>query len=204
MSTNARGLESVNMNGAGKAAAVQAGSDQGIELRRVECILTESLMKRLLRKIFPDQRRHERLVVPPLVGYLGTMRATRPYELTDISLSGFCMLTDERWTPGTEMPVTLQRTSLPGIDDSECFTVQATVVRCGADGVGFSIVLCEDDSNAVYGNPLQVRWISKVEMELFLNRLKDATSPVEAGKSNEASASEGRKQGSSLSPAYQR
>lgn len=148
-------------------------SDEGFELQQVGCYLTDSLLKRVLRLVFPDRRKHERLVVPPLVGYLGTAQSSAPYQLTDISLSGFCMLTEERWTPGTEMPVTLQKTSLPDADDGECFTVQATVVRCGGDGVGFSILLSEENSQAAHGNRLRVKWISKPELDAFLKRLKE-------------------------------
>jgi hypothetical protein len=148
-------------------------SDREIELRWAACCPTDTLLKRMLRLIFPDQRKHERHLVPPLVGYLGAVRAaSRPYALADISLSGFCMLTDERWTPGTEMPVTLQQVKLPG-NNPECFTVQATVARCGSDGVGFSMVLCEEDSGAAHGNPLQARWISRPEIQQLLNRLKE-------------------------------
>lgn len=148
------------------------GSGDVVELRRVECVLTESLFKRLLRKVFPDQRRQERTSVPSLVGYLGSVRSTKPYEVGDISLSGFCLLTDERWSPGTEMPVTLERTSAFG-EISESFTVQATVVRRGKNGVGFSILLCENESNAAFGTPLRVRWTSKPEMAQFLKRLNE-------------------------------
>jgi hypothetical protein len=147
--------------------------DESIELRRVPCHLTESLFKRLLRMIFPDQRKNERQLQPPLVGYLGMTHTSRPFELGDISLSGFCLLTDERWTPGTEIPITLQRRNVPEGKDPESFTVQATVVRSGTNGVGFSIVLTEEDSQAVHGNPLRVRWITRREMEAFLNDLKD-------------------------------
>jgi hypothetical protein len=148
-------------------------NDEKIELQRVECYLTESLFKRILRRIFPDQRKQERLPVPPLVAYLGTASASKPYDLADISLTGFCLLTDERWIPGTEMPVTLQRTNWPAENDADCFTVQATVVRCDREGVGFSIVLCEENSQAAYGNPLHVKWVSKEEMARFLKRLKE-------------------------------
>jgi hypothetical protein len=78
-------------------------SDREIELRRAACCPTDTLLKRMLRLIFPDQRKHERHLV-------------------------LCMLTDERWTPLTEMPVTLQQLKLSG-DNPECFTVQVTVVR---------------------------------------------------------------------------
>ena len=147
-------------------------NSEKIELRRVECHLTNSLWKRMLRLIFPDQRKRERLPSPPLVGYLGTARASKPYDLADISLSGFCLLTGERWIPGTEMPITLQRTNLPMQDDKDSFTVQATVVRSDGEGVGFSIVLSEEESKAVHGNPLRVKWMTRTEMEQFLERLK--------------------------------
>jgi hypothetical protein len=149
-----------------------AGNADRIELRRVECRLTESLWKRMLRRMFPDQRKQERLPTPPLVGYLGTANASNPYDVGDISLTGFCLLTGERWVAGTEMPITLKRTNLQGADDDACFTVQATVVRCDGDGVGFSIVLSEEESNAVRGNPLRVKWMSRPEMEQFLGFLK--------------------------------
>lgn len=156
----------------GVADRARAGGSERIELRRVECYVTDTLWKRLLRRIFPDQRKQERLPTPPLVGYLGTARASKPYDLGDISVTGFCLLTGERWTPGTEMPITLQRTDLPDEDDKDAFTVQATVVRVDGQGVGFSIVLCEDASNAAYGNPLRVRWMTRLGMEQFLERLK--------------------------------
>jgi len=173
----------------------QAGSSEKIELRRVECYLTDSLWKRILRLIFPDQRKQERVSTPPLVGYLGTARASKPYDLGDISATGFCLLTGERWTPGTEMPITLQRTNLPEQDDKDSFTVQATVVRSDEQGVGFSIVLCEEASSAAYGNPLRVRWMTRLEMEQFLERLKTEPesdsvegrpqNPMEAGASTQ-------------------
>lgn len=156
---------------AANTTPARAGSADVLEIRRVQCVLTEPLFKRLLRKIFPDQRKQERIPVPPLVGYLGLVRSTKPYEVGDISLSGFCLVTDERWTPGTEMPITLERTNF-GAGDSEYFTVQANVVRCGKDGVAFSILLSEEESNAACANPLRVRWASQPEMELFLKRLK--------------------------------
>ena len=156
----------------------KAGNTEVFELRRVKCDVTESLFKRLLRRIFPDQRRQERILVPSLVGYLGSLRSTKSYEVGDISLSGFCLVTEERWTPGTEMPITLARASVDA-SDSDYFTVQATVVRCGNDGVGFSILLSEDESSAAHGNPLRVKWASMQEMERFLRQVREQqTVPV--------------------------
>lgn len=173
MSSNAQGTEPLTRNAAVVENGAGTKNDGQVELRRVECFLTESLFKRVLRRVFPDQRRQERQPVPPLVGYLGTASSSKPYELGDISLTGFCLLTDERWIPGTEMPITLKRTNLPAESDADYFTVQATVVRCDTNGVGFSIVLSEEGSMAAYGNPLRVKWITDVEMKRFLQRLKE-------------------------------
>jgi len=74
--------------------------------------VTESLFKRMLRKIFPDQRKQERMAAPPLMGYLGTMQGSRPFEVGDVSLGGFSLVTEERWEPGTEMPITLRRSNV--------------------------------------------------------------------------------------------
>jgi hypothetical protein len=155
-------------------------NDSAAQTRRVECLPCESLFKRFLRKVFPDQRKQERIPAPPLVGYLGMVRASEPYGVGDISLSGFCLVTNERWTPGTEMPITFQRTNMLGELEGDCFTVQATAVRSADGGVAFSILLSEEESIAVRGNPLQVRWASTQEMRLFLDRLKspDETKPT--------------------------
>jgi len=143
------------------------------KLQRTPCHKSDSLFDRILRRIFPDQRKNERHVEPPLAGHLGMAHNSKPYQVADVSISGFSLLTDERWEPGTEMPITLCRTDLPEGTAAESFTVQATVVRRGAHEVAFSIALVEEESQAVYGNPLHVRWVTRAEMQDFLNRLKE-------------------------------
>lgn len=133
----------------------------------------ESFFTRMLRKVFPDQREQARLPEPPLMGYLGTAQGSRPFEVGDVSMGGFKLVTEERWLPGTEMPVTLKRTNVAEGETGDQFTVQATAVRWTEDGVAFSIVLFEEESRAVSDNPLQVNWASRQEMKLFLERMKD-------------------------------
>lgn len=203
MSSNTQGLTKGIANGAVEAGGSGPRNNEKIELRRVECFLTERLLKRILKQIFPDQRKQERIPVPPLVGYLGTAFSSKPYELGDISLTGFCLLTDERWIPGTEMPVTLQRTNLPEENDLDCFTVQATVVRCGEAGVGFSIVLCEDDSQAAYGNSLRVKWVTTEEMKQFLQRIQQQPGAESAAVTKPADAAGRARAGSSLKTAFE-
>lgn len=163
------------------ATAPVTDSSEKVEKRS----MTRSFFKCILRMVFPDQRKNERHQEPPLVGHLGMAHASKPYELTDISISGFCLLTDERWERGTEMPITLRRTDSEQEMEPESFTVQATVVRYGAGGVAFSIALSEEDSHAVSGNSLRVRWISRDEMQDFLNRMKE-TPADETGAKEEA------------------
>ena len=207
MSSNTQQLKLETMSATAAVGLVETGSNEDIELRRVECFLTESLFKRMLRRIFPDQRKQERLPVPPLVGYLGTACSSKPYDLGDISLTGFCLLTDERWIPGTEMPITLRRTNLPDQNKDDSFTVQATVVRCSEDGVGFSIVLTEEDSMAAYGNPLRVKWVSQEEMGRFIERLKEQPVPeepqIEGPVSSQSVAGSRAQAGSVLKAAFQ-
>ena len=69
-----------NLNLVAEGDAAERAHENGLQIRR-----HESLFTRLLRMLFPDERKKERVSVPPLVGYLGTMRATRPYEVGDIS-----------------------------------------------------------------------------------------------------------------------
>ena len=88
----------------------------------------ESLFKRMLRIVFPDQRRQPRYPDPPLVGYLGTMRGSRPFAVGDVGLGGFSLVTGERWEPGTEMPITLERMHGAEGEPVDRFTVQATAV----------------------------------------------------------------------------
>jgi hypothetical protein len=97
------------------------------------------LFARFLGWLYPDQRKTNRHVMPPLVAYLGSIRTSKVFEVGDVSSSGFYMLTQERWLPGTEMPVTLQCTS--GVELPATITLLSTVVRSGTDGVGFSFAL---------------------------------------------------------------
>ena len=135
-------------------------------------LLRHPRLEPILRKMFPDQRKYERLILPNVVGYLGRAHSSRPHQIADISLGGFCMLSDEHWTPGTEMPITLQREDWDGDESSECITVQAIVVRRARHKVGFSIALSAKESIAFSDTPYQSVWISKRAIDRFLENLK--------------------------------
>ena len=130
----------------------------------------EPLITRLLRWIYPDQRHANRHPVPPLVAYLGTAKTSPAYRVGDVSAVGFYMVTRERWLPGTEMPVTLQRTDTAKWDFALALTVLSTVVRTGVDGVGFSFVVASVDVTSPEGRPGS--WASQEDLNQFLKGIE--------------------------------
>lgn len=98
----------------------------------------DPLMKRLIRWICPDQRIANRHSMPPLIAYLGLVRTSKEYRVGDISVSGFYMITEERWILGTRFPITLERTDEEAV--GQTLTLHSTVIRVGEDGVGFTFV----------------------------------------------------------------
>src|SRR5579863_3173200 len=88
-----------------------------------------------------DRRRSHRQPLPGLVAYYWTGGTPRAYQISDISTSGFYVLTEERWFPGTLVLMTLQRTDSSGRNTEDSIAVQSRVVRWGSDGLGLAFVL---------------------------------------------------------------
>jgi len=87
-----------------------------------------------------DRRRADRMNEPPLAAYYWDGGAPRAHEIRDVSPTGFYLLTDERWYPGTQVMILLQRTGDTEADPDRAITVNAQVVRFGVDGIGFELV----------------------------------------------------------------
>jgi PilZ domain-containing protein len=134
-------------------------------------ILRHPRIQPMIRRIFSDQRKYERFSLNNVVAYLGRAHASRPYRIGDVSVGGFSVLSDEAWTPGTEMPMTLQREEWDGEESAETITVQAIVVRRASGRTGFSIALSAEESVA-YEDDDGKLWPSKAEMEQFLMNLR--------------------------------
>jgi hypothetical protein len=152
--------------------AKQASGDRSVRLGWSR-LFSNSRIEPIIRRMFPDKRRYERLLIPHVVAYLGNAHASRPHQIANISVGGFCMLSEEQWTPGTEMPITLQREDWDGDESTECVSVQAMVVRCGHREIGFSIRLSAEESVALPILP----WISKEAMERFIANLQKPKPP---------------------------
>lgn len=106
----------------------------------------EPLFTRFLRWLYPDQRKAQRHSYPPIVSYLGAVHTTRAYQIADISLKGFYMITLERWQPGTTILITLERTDLGGSGFGKSITLLSTVARTGPNGVGFSFSVAGNEA----------------------------------------------------------
>lgn len=119
-----------------------------------------------------DRRRAPRKPLPGLVAYYWTGSTPRAYRIADISSSGFYVLTEERWFPGTMVLMTLQRTDRNGRNLQDSIAVQSRVVRWGSDGLGLAYVLSKAvDPNS--GESMRENGADKRSLEHFLNRLKE-------------------------------
>jgi hypothetical protein len=106
---------------------------------------TLSLKTRFLRWLFPDvkprdRRRADRVAVPDLVAFHSTGGEPKAQKVGDVSSSGFYLLTDERWLPGTRIVMTLQKENSAKHVAPDWSRVESKVVRWGVDGVGFEFV----------------------------------------------------------------
>lgn len=132
-----------------------------------------SLLKWLQNWLSSDRRRADRQALPGLVAYYWTGSTPRAYQISDISSSGFYVLTEERWFPGTMVLMTLQRTDRAGKNLDDSIAVQSRVVRWGSDGLGLAFVLSRAvDANS--GESLRENGADKKSLERFLDRLKNA------------------------------
>jgi uncharacterized membrane protein (UPF0127 family) len=132
-----------------------------------------SLLKWIQNWLSSDRRRADRQALPGLVAYYWTGSTPRAYQISDISSTGFYVLTEERWFPGTMVLMTLQRTDQSGKNLDDAIAVQSRVVRWGSDGLGLAFVLSRavDPNN---GESLRENGADKKTLERFLDRLKSA------------------------------
>jgi len=144
----------------------------GHSLRRQ---IENPFLNRILRRMFPDERRHPRLLFPPLVGYLGNAGSSKPFEIANVSAGGFCVRADEFWSPGTVWTFTLQRWDEFGDVAQETITVPAMVVRREEGAAGFAIAAASEETLFFAGFRVQQACNLHERMEHFLKRL---TTPV--------------------------
>lgn len=102
-------------------------------------------LKSLFEKFSSQERqRSERRPVHGFTAYHWTDSAPKQDEIGDISSTGVYLLTEERWLPGTQVSLTLQRKGPLEKRSERRVTLQAKAVRWGNDGVGLSFALPKD------------------------------------------------------------
>lgn len=87
-----------------------------------------------------DRRTARRNRFPKLVAYYWTGGTPKALKLGDIGPKGFYLLTSDRWTLGTRLIVTFQRTDCEIDSVDSTITMPSTVIRTSPDGVGFAFV----------------------------------------------------------------
>ena len=101
--------------------------------------------KRWLNPVTPvvsDRRRAYRRYVPGMVAHYYTGGAPTPHDVADISMTGFYLLTEDRWMPETMIKMTLQKPCAKG-ERKQSITVLSKIVRRGSDGVAAEFVMPE-------------------------------------------------------------
>ena len=82
-----------------------------------------------------EQRGSIRRPARELAAYGGPEGEQQKHEVGDISSTGVYLRTDERWTPGTKVALTLQRSGLAEHREDKRVEVEAEAVRLDKDGV---------------------------------------------------------------------
>lgn len=124
-----------------------------------------------------ERRKARRRASIALVAYYWDGAQPVSHTVRDVSSSGFYLFTDHRWYLGTVLAVTLQRTGVETDDPARAISVNAKVVRAGADGVGFEFLLPESGRDARSLPGLPAPPIDKKHLMSFLDRI---SSPEES------------------------
>lgn len=122
-----------------------------------------------------DRRHTRRRKSLPLVAYYWDGAQPISHPVHDLSSTGFYLLTDHRWYPGTILAVTLQRTEASAEDQDRAISINARVIRSGSDGVGFEFVLPERDSSHAPLPGLPAAMIDRKTLDAFLAAVKGST-----------------------------
>lgn len=93
-----------------------------------------------------ERRKNRRKEFPDLVAYYWDGAAPLAHDIRDISATGLYLMTEERWYPGTQVMILLQRQDAAENDPDRSITVNAQVVRFGTDGLGFAFVMPEKNA----------------------------------------------------------
>lgn len=101
------------------------------------------------RLLSPERRKAARRDASKLVAHYWDGSAPLAHDVRNISSTGFYLLTEHRWYPGTMVMMSLQRTGPKENGAESSIMVKSKVVRAGADGVGLAFVPRKVDARAL-------------------------------------------------------
>jgi PilZ domain len=131
-------------------------------------------MKNWFEKLMSQQQqRAPRHIEPRLVAFYWDGAVPKPRYIRDVSSTGFYLLTEQRWYPGTLITMTLQRTEKANDGSKRSVAVQARVIRPGEDGLAVAFVFPQaGDARRVRSIVADgVRLADRKTLDLFLQPL---------------------------------
>lgn len=125
-------------------------------------------LKQLFEQMFSKERRKaERQPSPSLAAHYWDGASPAAHRVRDISSTGFFLLTEERWYPGTLLVMTLQKKDQAGDSSERSIAVQSKAVRWGSDGVGMEFVVM-DSRDPRRGQSMLAEGADRKTLEKFL------------------------------------
>lgn len=103
----------------------------------------------------PDAERSERRSPEKFAAFHWNGSTLKKDVVRNISSTGVYILTEDRWKTGTCISLTLQREGPLERSPDRRITVQAKVVRCGQDGMGFTFVVAKDPDSHLWESLLE-------------------------------------------------
>lgn len=128
---------------------------------------------RLLEWFGPqDPRRTPRMAAPPLVAYHWIMNAGQELKIADISAGGLYLLTDDRWSEGNIISMTLQRTDMEKGAPESWIAVDFVVTRWCDEGLAGAFIPARPGTSFAAAGRAE-NCADKRALERFVKRLAD-------------------------------
>ena len=126
----------------------------------------------------PDARKAPREPAPGLAAHFWTGGPPMAHTIRDISATGLYVESQERWSPGTLIQMTLTIANSLEPPHLRSITILARAVRLGNDGVGLEFVL-QKANKVGRGQPSPFGGADCKQLDQFLKRVR--SSPVSLG-----------------------
>ena len=145
--------------------ALQSRQSDWNDQKKDEIKPTKNWLQRWWSPDPPEPRKAPRELIPGLEAHFWTGGAPVKHGIRDMSLTGLYVVTEERWSAGTVVRMTL--TDSGELTDANSITVNACVVRWGNDGFALRFVM-KTEKELRGGKAPLIGGIAKKELDRFL------------------------------------